>query len=193
MRSRLGLGLRRPLSLTTQRPVLLGPFVTPFVTPFVILTPSLQVRVVVVLGCFPQLEQRIAAKGLKSAFSGGFRVTSPEMVVCALEAAGTVRSAAEGRLSKGPSVAMVRRHQRTLQAFHFRPTVKVVSGNFVVAKRRGIVDGVDFGRTGEVRFICADDIKAHLDHDNIVLLGNVGYSARGEVRLRSARGIPGLL
>ena len=31
-----------------------------------------------------------------------------------------------------------------------RLAIPVVSGNFVIAKRRGIVDGVDYGYTGEV-------------------------------------------
>lgn len=30
----------------------------------------------------------------------------------------------------------------------------MVGGNYVVAKRRGIVDGVDFGHTGEVKHCC---------------------------------------
>ena len=76
---------------------------------------------------------------------------------------------------------MVRRHQRTLQSFHFKPTVKVISGNFVVAKRRGIVNGVNFGLTGDIRFICAEEIKEHLDRDNIVLVNNIGYTASGEL------------
>lgn len=29
--------------------------------------------------------------------------------------------------------------------------VQVVSGNYVTAKRRGIIEGIDYGLTGEVR------------------------------------------
>lgn len=40
---------------------------------------------------------------------------------------------------------MVRRHARGDGQLHFAPTVQIVSGNYVTAKRRGIVNGVDFG------------------------------------------------
>lgn len=48
------------------------------------------------------------------------------------------------------SVSMVRKHARTHadQEFHYGPAVRVVSGNHVTGRRRGIVDGVDFGATG---------------------------------------------
>lgn len=120
---------------------------------------ALRVRVVAVLGCFPQMQQRLSARGTTSQFHGGYRITDPSALVAAMESAGMVRSLAEARLSKGPSVKMVRRHQRTMQAFHFRPEVQVSSGNFVVAKRRGIVDGVDFGQTGEVRRAVAGRLR----------------------------------
>lgn len=40
---------------------------------------------------------------------------------------------------------MVRRHARGEGQMHFAPTVQIVNGNYVIAKRRGIVNGVDFG------------------------------------------------
>lgn len=33
---------------------------------------------------------------------------------------------------------------------HFEPALRVISGNYVTAKRRGVIEGVDFGLTGEV-------------------------------------------
>jgi hypothetical protein len=46
---------------------------------------------------------------------------------------------------------MIRRHAKSDQEMHFGPALRVVSGNYIAAKRRGILDGVDFGYTGEVR------------------------------------------
>ncbi len=46
---------------------------------------------------------------------------------------------------------MIRRHTKGEGEIHFEPALRVISGNFVTAKRRGVVDGVDFGYTGEVR------------------------------------------
>lgn len=54
-------------------------------------------------------------------------------------------------LLQAPAVPMVRRHTRSSDgdAFHFAPTIRVVSGNYVTGKRRGVIDGVDFCATGE--------------------------------------------
>ena len=44
---------------------------------------------------------------------------------------------------------MIRRHTRTADGeHHYGPAVGVVSGNFVTGRRRGTVDGIDFGATG---------------------------------------------
>jgi hypothetical protein len=45
---------------------------------------------------------------------------------------------------------MIRRHAKSDREMHFGPALRVVSGNYIAAKRRGILDGVDFGYTGEV-------------------------------------------
>jgi hypothetical protein len=43
-----------------------------------------------------------------------------------------------------------RRHAKGDSEMHFGPALSVVSGNYVAARRRGIVDGIDYGYTGEV-------------------------------------------
>ena len=55
-----------------------------------------------------------------------------------------------------------------------------VSGNFVLAKPIGVVDGVDLLFHGEVRRIETIAIKHQLEHGNIVLLSSIGYSPSGE-------------
>ncbi len=45
---------------------------------------------------------------------------------------------------------MIRRHTKGDKEIHFQPALTVVSGNYVAAKRRGVIDGMDFGLTGEV-------------------------------------------
>lgn len=69
---------------------------------------------------------------------------------------------------------MVRRHRRTNQELHYGAAVHVVSGNYLAAQRRGVVDGVDHGFTGAVRFVDAAAIKLHVEQGNIVLLSNLG-------------------
>jgi len=82
---------------------------------------------------------------------------------------------------QAPSIPMVRRHARGEGQFHFAPAVQVVSGNYVTAKRRGIVNGIDFGLMGQVRFVQEGAIQQQLDAGNIVLLTNVGVSGSGEL------------
>jgi amino-acid N-acetyltransferase len=45
---------------------------------------------------------------------------------------------------------MIRRHAKSDREMHFGPALRVVSGNYIAAKRRGIHEGMDFGYTGEV-------------------------------------------
>ena len=56
----------------------------------------------------------------------------------------------------------------------------IVSGNFVHAKPKGIVEGTDQQYLGEVRRIDAQAIMQQLQHGNIVLLPSLGYSPSGE-------------
>jgi hypothetical protein len=53
-------------------------------------------------------------------------------------------------LAQGPAVQMVRRHARSSHKFHYGPALQTVSGNYVAAKRKGVVNGVDFMSTGSV-------------------------------------------
>ncbi len=77
-------------------------------------------------------------------------------------------------IQQGPAVSMVRRHARSNRSFHYGPAVQVISGNYVAAKRRGVVGGVDYMHTGVVRFVQVDAIRKQLDHGNVVLLSNLG-------------------
>lgn len=57
-------------------------------------------------------------------------------------------------LWQGPAVTMVRRHARGGEGSqHYGPALQTVSGNYVAAKRKGVVGGVDYQLTGVVRFV----------------------------------------
>jgi amino-acid N-acetyltransferase len=56
-----------------------------------------------------------------------------------------------------------------------------VSGNFIQAKRRGVVDGVDFLYTGDVVSVDVDAVRVRLDQGDVVLLSSLGFNAAGEV------------
>jgi len=58
--------------------------------------------------------------------------------------------------------------------------VKAVGGNFITAKPMGILNGVDFQHTGEVRGIDAESIQQQLQIGGLVLLSPIGFSPTGE-------------
>lgn len=142
---------------------------------------GLGVRLVVVLGCQTQINSTLKHIGKEVVYIKGYRVTDEVTLEAAIEAAGKTRTMVEQFLSRGPSVPVIRRHAKSDTEMHFGPAIRVVSGNYVAAKRRGIHDGVDFGYTGEVRFVMKDAIQDQLAGGNIVLLSNLGYTAAGEV------------
>lgn len=61
------------------------------------------------------------------------------------------------------------------------PFSQVINGNYVTAKRRGVVGDVDFQFMGQVRFVQVEAISQQLAAGAIVLLTNIGLSASGEL------------
>ncbi len=135
----------------------------------VALLQSLGVRVVIVVGARPQIDERIALRGKKSRFVNGVRVTDRLALDCVKEAAGTNRVELEALLSMAlPNSPMA------------GARVRVVTGNFVTARPIGVIDGVDYQYTGEVRKVEADTIRAHLESGAVVILTPIAYSITGE-------------
>lgn len=142
---------------------------------------GLGVHLVVVVGARMQINEAIRAKGSEPQYSKGYRVTDDVAMKAAVSAAGAARMMVEARLSKAPTITMMRRHARGSSASRSQaPAVTTVSGNYVAAKRKGVVGGVDYQHTGSVRFIQADAVRHQLKNGNVVLLSNLGYSASGE-------------
>lgn len=81
---------------------------------------------------------------------GRYRVTDAAALAAAVESAGSTRMEVEAALSRALSVGVVRRHARGAEGegLHYGPAVRVASGNWVTGRRRGVVDGIDFGATG---------------------------------------------
>jgi amino-acid N-acetyltransferase len=132
---------------------------------------SMGVRIVLVHGFRPQVNEQLAAKGhgRETRFVGGVRVTDPVTLDCAQEAAGQLRFEIEAAFSQGlPNTPMA------------GSTVRVISGNFLTARPTGIIDGVDFQHTGVVRKVDVAGITRALDAGAMVLLSPFGYSPTGE-------------
>ncbi len=131
---------------------------------------SLGVKLVVVHGIRPQIEERLSLRGLESRFVDGVRVTGADALTAVVEAAGAVRTEVEALLSMGLANSPMH-----------GAGIRVASGNFVTARPVGVRDGVDFAFTGEVRRVDTQAIGRHLDDGSIVLVSPLGYSPSGEV------------
>ena len=69
-----------------------------------------------------------------------------------MESAGKNTVKAQALLSRAPDILQLRR-QGMRSGMHQTVSVRTTFGNFVAAKRMGVVDGVDVGETGEVHSI----------------------------------------
>jgi amino-acid N-acetyltransferase len=130
---------------------------------------AMGIKIVLVHGFRPQVNEQLAAKGQQPRFHHGIRITDPVALDCAQEAAGQLRFEIEAAFSQGlPNTPMA------------NAAVRVVSGNFLTARPVGIVDGVDYVHSGLVRKVDAGAIQRAIDSGAIVLLSPFGFSPTGE-------------
>ena len=130
---------------------------------------SMGVKIVLVHGFRPQVNEQLAAKGHQPQYAQGMRITDGVALDCAQEAAGQLRYEIEAVFSQGlPNTPMA------------GSTVRVISGNFITARPVGIVDGVDFKHSGLVRKVDVQGIRQTLEMGAMVLLSPFGFSITGE-------------
>jgi len=130
---------------------------------------SMGVKIVLVHGFRPQVNEQLKAKGHAPKYSHGIRITDSVALDCAQEAAGQLRYEIEAAFSQGlPNTPMA------------GATIRVISGNFITARPVGIVDGVDFQHSGLVRKVDVPGISKTLSLGAMVLLSPFGFSPTGE-------------
>jgi len=131
---------------------------------------GLGIRLVLVHGARPQIEDRLRARGAEIEYVNGLRITDGAALACVKEAAGAVRVEIEALLSMGLANSPMAGAR-----------IRVASGNFVTARPLGVRDGIDYCHTGEVRRVDAQAIQHRLDSGAIALVPPIGYSPTGEV------------
>jgi len=131
---------------------------------------ALGIRLVLVHGARPQIEAELKAKGIRSRYAQGLRITDERALQGVKEAAGVLRVEIEALLSQGlPSSPMA------------GAQIRVASGNYITARPIGVLKGTDFLFTGAVRKVDAVAIARRLDAGEVVLVPPLGYSPTGEV------------
>ncbi len=131
---------------------------------------SLGIRLVLVHGARPQIEEELREKNIESKYHRGYRITDAETLDCVLDAVGSVYLEIEAMLSQGlPNTPMA------------NSRIRVIGGNFITGQPIGVLDGIDMHYAGKVRKVDGDGIKAQLGLGNIVLLNCEGPSPTGEI------------
>ena len=130
---------------------------------------AMGMRIVVVHGSRPQIDEQLRLRGVAGRYANGLRITDAVALECAKEASGELRLDIEAAFSQGlPNTPMA------------HSEIRVVSGNLVSARPVGIVDGVDYVHTGVTRKVDAKTIDFALNGGAIALMSNLGFSATGE-------------
>jgi len=139
---------------------------------------SLGIRLVLVYGARPQIEQQCQTHKITVNYHQGLRITDDASLKIAKSVIGKLRLDIEAKLSFSlPHTPMA------------DARIRCTSGNLVAAQPVGIRDGIDLGHTGEVRRIDTQGIEQQLAQGNIVLLPPLGYSPTGEIFNLSAEAI----
>lgn len=131
---------------------------------------SLGIRLVLVHGIRPQIDQRLLQQNKQSSFHQQLRITDAIALQSVKGSAGLVRIEIESQLSLGVANSPMAGAR-----------IRVISGNFVTAQPLGVHDGIDFQYTGKVRRIDSAAINQQLDLGHVVLISPVGYSPSGEL------------
>jgi len=131
---------------------------------------SLDIRLVLVHGARPQIEEHLAKNSIGDTYHQGIRMTDAETMRCVKEAVGRVRVEIEALLSMGlPNSPMA------------NADIRIAGGNFITAQPIGVINGVDLMHTGAVRKVDAEAMNDRMDFNEVVLLSPLGYSPTGEV------------
>ncbi|MDO8960232.1 MAG: amino-acid N-acetyltransferase [Rhodocyclaceae bacterium] len=131
---------------------------------------SMGIQLVLVHGARPQIDAEMRSRGLKPRFHKGLRVTDAAALESVKRAWGVTRIEIEALLSQGlPNTPLA-------GAF-----LRVTGGNFISAKPVGVLDGVDMQYAGAVRKVEADEIRADLAQENVVLITPIAASPSGDI------------
>lgn len=132
----------------------------------VVLLHNLGIKVVLTLGATPQIDAALSLHGLSWRTHLNTRITENDHLNYFQETIGSVRAQVEAAFS--------------LASAEQKSHITVVSGNWVIAQPKGVIEGIDFQHTGVLRKI-NHAIEKTLESDQIALITPLAYSLTGEV------------
>ncbi|WP_036801587.1 amino-acid N-acetyltransferase [Photobacterium marinum] len=130
---------------------------------------SLGLRIVLVYGARPQINQLLEAHNVSSPYHKRIRVTDKRTLELAKQAAGQLQLDITARFSMGLNNTPMAGSQ-----------IHIVSGNFIIAQPLGVDDGTDYHNSGRIRRIDCQAINRQLEQGAVVLLGPIASSVTGE-------------
>lgn len=131
---------------------------------------SLGVRLVLVHGTRQYLNTMIHTQAETQNDRHGWRITDDESLEWVKRICGQIRFDLEAALSATPAQTPDRSRNR----------LRIASGNFLLAKPLGVIDGCDMQHTGQVRKIDTDTINQRLHAGEVILVSPIGQSRTGK-------------
>ncbi len=122
----------------------------------------LSIRLVLVLGSRPQISHALAQARLAEIFHLDRRVTTGDAVAVI-----------------NPAILAQQLELMSLMA-QGKPKTPLISGSFVTAKPLGVIQGIDYQQTGQVRSVDTASLQACLDARQIPLLTAGAFSLTGQ-------------
>ena len=121
-----------------------------------VLLNNLGLKIILTLGATLQIDRKLTESNINWDSYNNIRITSKKQIQAIQETVGLVRSKLESVFSQ----ASAEQHLPH----------SVVSGNWVTAKPKGVIDGTDYKYTGSLRQINTNAINKNLEANQICLL-----------------------
>lgn len=131
---------------------------------------TLGVRVILVHGARPQVNQQLASINHQIDVENDLRVTDEITLQIAKSIIGSIRVDIENKLTSILNTPPIMDNG-----------FGILSGNFITAKPLGVHHGIDYKHTGKVRKLNVELIDSILANRNLVLLSPLGFSPTGEI------------
>jgi len=132
---------------------------------------SLGIRLVLVHGARPQIEQCLRQHQIATRYHEHLRIADKETMACVKLAIGGLHIQLEAQLSTAIDASV--------KSTSGLP-ISIGGGNFITAMPHGVQAGIDLFYTGKVRHVRAQSMHTQLEQNNLLLISPLGYSPSGE-------------